>query len=114
MTNKQSLASSVLTIVTSDEAVSEPLVDVLKQLRNGCKFLGIDLGFYKDLGGMSLLTIIVVCVSELTRYENLTDITVISLLEGQRTMLNTDSKCPYCRCKFESNTNRQKSEETYI
>ena len=86
--------------------------DVLKQLRDRCEFLGIDVGFYKDIGGMSLLTTIVIHESELTRYENLTDTTVISLLEGQRTMLNTDSKCPYCRCKFEFNTNRPKSEET--
>ena len=86
--------------------------DVLKQLRDRCKFLGIDAGFYKDVGGMSLLTTIVICKSELTRYENLTDMTVISLLEGQRTMLNMDSKCPYCRHKFEFNTNRPKSEET--
>ena len=62
---------------------------------------------------MSLLTTIVVRESELTRYENLTDMTVISLLEGQRIMLNTDSKYPYCRCKFDSNTKRKKSEETY-
>ena len=85
--------------------------DVLKQLRDRCELLGIGPGFYKDVGGMSLLTTIVVHKSD--RYENLTDMTVISLLEGQRIMLNTDSKCPYCRCKFDSNTKRKISEETY-
>ena len=87
--------------------------DVLKQLRERCEFLGIDPAFYKHIGGMYFLTTIVVRESELTRYENLTDMTVISLLEGQRITLNTDSKCPYCRLKFESNTNRPKSGETY-
>ena len=76
--------------------------DVLKQLRDRCEFLGIDPGFCKDAGGMSLLTTIVIRKAEFTRYENLTDMTVISLLEGQRTTLNTDSKCSYCRCQFES------------
>ena len=87
--------------------------DVLKQLRDRCAFLGIDPGFYKDVGGTTLLTTIVVCESELTRYENLTDMTVISLLEDKRTMLNTASKCPYCRCEFEGNSNKSKSGETY-
>ena len=87
--------------------------DVLKQLRDRCAFLGIDPSFYKDVGGTTLLTTIVVHESELTRYENLTDMTVISLLEDKRTMLNVASKCPYYRHEFEGNSNKSKSGETY-
>ena len=82
-------------------------------MRDWCTFFGIDPGFYKDVGGTTLLTTIVVHKSELTRYENLTDITVISLLEDKRTMLNVASKCPYCRREFEGNSNKSKSGETY-
>ena len=87
--------------------------DVLKQLRDRCAFLGIDPGFYKDVGGTTLLTTIVVRETELTRYENLTDTTVISLLEDKRIMLNACSKCPYCRREFEGNPHKTKSGKTY-
>ena len=37
---------------------------------------------------------------------------VISLLEGQREKLKTESKCPYCTHKFESkDTGKQKDSE---
>ena len=78
--------------------------DVLKQLRDRCEFLGIDERIYSDMGGLQLLTTLVVRESELTKFENLTDLTVISLLESQRIALHTHNKCPYCRHKFDSNT----------
>ena len=53
------------------------------------------------MGGLSLLTIIIVIESELTKFVNVTDMKVISLLEGQRERLKTKSKCPYCMHKFE-------------
>ena len=53
------------------------------------------------MGGLSLLTIIVVQESELTKFVNLTDMQIISLLESQRERLKTKSKCPYCMRKFE-------------
>ena len=53
------------------------------------------------MGGLSLLTIIVVRESELTKFANLTDMQVISLLEGQRERLKTKSKCPYYMHMFE-------------
>ena len=61
--------------------------------------------------GLSLLTITVVRESELTKFVNLTDMQVISLLEGQRERLKTKSKCPYCMRKFECQ-GAQKTKET--
>ena len=61
---------------------------------------------------MSLLTVIVVRESELTKFVNLTDMQLISLLEGQREKLKIESKCPYCMHKFESKrTQKQKDSE---
>ena len=76
--------------------------DVMNLLRERCEWLGLNEEVYNNMSGMSLLTIIVMRESELTKFENLTDMQVIALLEGQREKLRTKSKCPYCMRKFES------------
>ena len=76
--------------------------DVMSLLRECCQWLGLNEEVYNNMSGMSLLTIIVMQESELTKFENLTDMQVIALLQGQREKLRTRSKCPYCMRRFES------------
>ena len=53
--------------------------------------------------------------SELTKFENLTDMQVIALLEGQREKLRTRSKCPYCMRRFESkDTAKEQQKESNL
>ena len=76
--------------------------DVMSLLRERCQWLGLNEEVYNNMSGMSLLTIIVIQESELTKFENLTDMQVIARLEGQREKLRTRSKCPYWMHRFES------------
>ena len=85
---------------------------VMMQLWERCLWLGLNPDVYNSLGGMSLLTVIAVRETELTKLVNLTDMQVVSLLQGQREKLKTKSKCPYRMCKFESKgTGKQKDSE---
>ena len=63
--------------------------DVMTQLREWAEWLGLNRDLYSSMGGLSLLTIIVVQESELTKFVNLTDMQVISLLKDQRERLKT-------------------------
>ena len=87
--------------------------DVMSLLRERCQWLGLNEEVYNNMAGMSLLTIIVMQESELTKYENLTDMQVIALLEGQREKLRTRSKCPYCMHKFESKGTAKGQQKEY-